>query len=157
MKNKYSVCNLFTADLPAFTAQKTAWRQATDAELASLLAAAPQVEKEHIETEMRTAFRHCECRGHTIAGCTADGGYSRGGQVNSHYLIVQTGNPHWRDYAQARRIIVLNGPRAHAGDELSVHFYMATTGAPVGVAVAHRSQGQARVEEPALWLPPTRH
>ncbi|HUD55066.1 MAG TPA: hypothetical protein VMR02_07555, partial [Terracidiphilus sp.] len=39
----------------AAQAQKTAWRQATDAELASLLPARAPVEREHIETEMRTA------------------------------------------------------------------------------------------------------
>jgi len=32
-------------------AQKSAWRQATDAELAALLPARAPVEKEHIETE----------------------------------------------------------------------------------------------------------
>ena len=40
---------------PTAQGEKTAWRQATDAELASLLPARAPVEKEHIETEMRTA------------------------------------------------------------------------------------------------------
>lgn len=40
---------------PLAQAQKGAWRQASDAELASLLPARASVEREHIETEMRTA------------------------------------------------------------------------------------------------------
>ena len=53
---------------PLIQAQKSPWRQATDAELASLLPARAQVEKEHIETEMRTASGIVNGRGHTIAG-----------------------------------------------------------------------------------------
>jgi hypothetical protein len=70
-------------------AQKTAWRQATDAELASLLPARAPVEKEHIETEMRTASGIVNSRGHFIAGVVLiTAGYSADGKY-SHYLIVQ--------------------------------------------------------------------
>ena len=62
-------------------AQKSAWRQATDAELASLLPARAQVEKEHIETEMRTASGIVNGRGHTIAGVVLlTAGYSAEGK-----------------------------------------------------------------------------
>jgi len=71
-------------------AQKTAWRQASDAELASLLPARAQVEKEHIETEMRTASGIVNNRGHFIAGVVLlTAGYSAEGKY-SHYLIVQS-------------------------------------------------------------------
>ena len=49
-------------------AQKAAWRQATDAELSSLLPARAPVEKEHIETEMRTASGIVNGHGRFIAG-----------------------------------------------------------------------------------------
>ena len=53
---------------PRLEAQKGSWRQATDAELASLLPARAPVEKEHIETEMRTASGIVNGHGRFIAG-----------------------------------------------------------------------------------------
>jgi hypothetical protein len=52
---KRDCCGVLVCCFSACASAKTAWRQATDAELASLLPARAQVEKEHIETEMRTA------------------------------------------------------------------------------------------------------
>ena len=70
-------------------AQKAAWRQATDAELASLLPARAPVEKEHIETEMRTASGIVDSHGRFIAGVVLiTAGYSADGKY-SHYLVVQ--------------------------------------------------------------------
>lgn len=74
---------------PAVWAQKGTWRQATDAELASLLPARAPVEKEHIETEMRTASGIVNAKGRFIAGVVLlTAGYSADGKY-SHYLIVQ--------------------------------------------------------------------
>src|ERR1035441_5724411 len=76
--------------LPTVHAEKAAWRQASDAELASLLPARAPVEKEHIETEMRTASGIVNAHGHFIAGVVLiTAGYSADGKY-SHYLIVQT-------------------------------------------------------------------
>src|SRR5579863_895876 len=70
-------------------AQKNTWRQATDAELASLLPARAPVEKEHIETEMRTASGIVDSRGRYIAGVVLiTAGYSADGKY-SHFLVVQ--------------------------------------------------------------------
>ncbi len=70
-------------------AQKDTWRRATDAELGSLLPARAPVEKEHIETEMRTASGIVDKRGHFIAGVILiTAGYSAEGKY-SHYLVVQ--------------------------------------------------------------------
>src|ERR1700692_2681862 len=74
---------------PMAIGQKTGWRQATDAELASVLPARAPVEKEHIETEMRTASGIVNGRGHFIAGVVLlTAGYSADGKY-SHYLLVQ--------------------------------------------------------------------
>ena len=63
------LCAVFFSSIVAVgQGQKTPWRQATDAELASLLPARAPVEKEHIETEMRTASGIVDARGHYIAG-----------------------------------------------------------------------------------------
>src|SRR5438270_3007803 len=70
-------------------AQKNVWRQATDTELASLLPARAPVEKEHIETEMRTASGIVNAHGKFIAGVVLlTAGYSADGKY-SHYLMVQ--------------------------------------------------------------------
>ncbi len=133
-------------------AQKAAWRQATDTELASLLPARAQVEKEHIETELRTASGIVNRRGHFIAGVVLlTAGYSAEGKY-SHYLIVQTpiriGGIAFRPGEY-----VFGWDRSQAQDALSVHFYESATGAPVGTADAHRIAGSNRVESLHIWPP----
>ena len=123
-------------------AQKTAWRQATDSELAALLPARAPVEKEHIETEMRTASGITDGKGHFIAGVVLiTAGYSADGKY-SHYLVVQA----------PIRIGGINlAPGEYVfgwqrdkpdGDTLSVHLHEALTGKLLGVAQAHKNHGQ---------------
>ncbi len=78
------------ASVPSLAgAQKSAWRQATDTELATLLPARAPVIKEHIETEMRTASGIVNGRGRYIAGVVLiTAGYSAEGKY-SHFLVVQ--------------------------------------------------------------------
>ena len=137
---------------PCSYAQKTAWRQATDAELGSLLPARAPVEKEHIETEMRTASGIVNSRGRFIAGVVLlTAGYSADGKY-SHYLIVQTP-------IRVGGILLKPGDyafgwaRAQAGDALSVHFHEAATGTLVGTTDAHRLAGSSRVESLHIWPP----
>jgi hypothetical protein len=127
-----------------------AWRQATDAELASLLPARAPVEREHIETEMRTASGIVNGRGHFIAGVVLiTAGYSAEGKY-SHYLIVQTP-------IRIGGVALKPGEYVfgyeHTGDALSVHFHQAATGALVGTADAHRIPGSSRVESLHIWPP----
>ena len=133
-------------------AQKAAWRQASDAELASLLPARAQVEKEHIETEMRTASGIVNGHGRSIAGVVLlTAGYSAEGKY-SHYLIVQT-PVRIGGVALKPGEYVFGWTRAQSGDALSVHFYDAATGTPVGSADAHLIAGQTRVESLHIWPP----
>jgi hypothetical protein len=131
-------------------AQKASWRQASDAELASLLPARAPVEREHIETEMRTASGIVNGKGRFIAGVVLiTAGYSADGKY-SHYLIVQTP-------------IKIGGVALKPGeyvfgwtrsaDALSVHFHHAATGALVGTTDAHRLAGTNRVESLHIWPP----
>jgi hypothetical protein len=146
-------CGMFLLLLsPALQAQKTTWRQATDAELASLLPARAPVEREHIETEMRTASGIVNNRGRFVAGVVLlTAGYSADGKY-SHYLVVQapiriggiTLKP--GEYA-------FGWARAQGGDALSVHFHEAATGALVGTTDAHRLAGSNRVESLHIWPP----
>ena len=65
------------------------WRAANEKELKSLLPARATVEKEHIETEMRTASGITDGHGKFMAGIVLiSAGYSADGKY-SHYLIVQ--------------------------------------------------------------------
>ena len=132
-------------------AQKPVWRQATDAELASLLPARAPVEKEHIETEMRTASGIVNSRGRYIAGVVLiTAGYSAGGKY-SHYLVVQTP-------IRVGGIALKPGEYVFGwvrdGEEaLKVHINVATTGALVGNTDAHRIAGKTRVESLHIWPP----
>jgi hypothetical protein len=136
--------------VPIAQAQRTAWRQATDAELASLLPARAPVEKEHIETEMRTASGIVNSRGRYIAGVVLiTAGYSAYGKY-SHYLIVQTP-------VRIGGVALKPGEYVfgwvRTSDALSVHFNEAASGALVGTADAHRIAGPSRVASLRIWPP----
>jgi hypothetical protein len=133
-------------------AQKSVWRQATDAELASLLPARAPVEKEHIETEMRTASGIVNSKGHFIAGVVLlTAGYSADGKY-SHYLVVQVpvrvGGISLKPGEYA-----FGWTRTQGGDALSVHFHEAATGTLVGTTDAHRIAGSSRIESLHIWPP----
>ncbi len=146
-----ALCAILLASWPA-VAQKSAWRQATDAELQSVLPSRAQVENERIETEMRTASGIVNGRGQFIAGVVLlTAGYSADGKY-SHYLIVQVP-------VRMGGILLQPGDyafgwiRAGAEDTLSVHFHVAATGKLVGTADAHRIAGSSRVESLHIWPP----
>jgi hypothetical protein len=141
---------LFSCSLA--TAQKSAWRQASDAELASLLPARAPVEREHIETELRTASGIVDPRGRFIAGVVLlTAGYSADGKY-SHYLLVQA-PVRIGGVALKPGEYVFGWSRALATDSLSVHFHEAATGKPIGTADAHRIAGSSRVESLHIWPP----
>ena len=150
MKRTLVIVLLLVACCFAAFAQKAAWRQATDAELAALLPARAPVEKEHIETEMRTASGIVDRRGHYSAGVVLiTAGYSAEGKY-SHFLVVQSP-------VKIGGIAFRPGEYVfgytHDGDVLSVHFNVASTGALVGAAEAHRLAGSPRVEILRIWPP----
>jgi hypothetical protein len=137
---------------PPAAAQKPAWRQATDTELAALLPSRAPVGSEHIETEMRTASGIVDGHGHFIAGVVLlTAGYSVEGTY-SHYLIVQV--PVRIGGVELKRgRYVFGWTRALGGDSLSVHFNVAETGEPIGTTDAHRIAGSTRVESLHIWPP----
>src|ERR1700744_4444835 len=139
--------------VPAAQSQKATWRQASDAELASLLPARAPVEKEHIETEIRTASGIVDNRGRFIAGVVLiTAGYSADGKY-SHYLIVQAP-------IRVGGVALKPGEYAfgytHAGDELQVHFNVAATGALVGTTEAHLLTGVRGITSLHIWPPGAR-
>ena len=152
MKRIFLFCLMLAAAMNA-GAQKNSWRQATDAELAALLPARAPVEKEHIETEMRTASGIVNSHGRSLAGVVLiTAGYSADGKY-SHYLIVQ---------APVRIGGVALKPGeyvfgyTHEADALAVHFNEAATGALVGTTDAHLIPGSTRVASLRIWPPSTK-
>jgi hypothetical protein len=131
-------------------AQKGSWRQATDAELSSLLPARAPVEKEHIETEMRTASGIVDKRGHYIAGVILiTAGYSAEGKY-SHFLVVQSP-------IKIGGVALKPGEYVfgytHKTDSLTVHFNLASTGMLVGTTEAHILPPHTVVESIHIWPP----
>ncbi len=115
-----------------------------------MLPARAPVEKERIETEMRTASGIVNSHGKVIAGVVLiTAGYSAHDKY-SHYLIVQS----------PITIADINFPSGsyvfgwqRENDGLVVKFYEAATGAPFGTATAHHMSQGTRVESFRLWPP----
>ncbi|HZP04727.1 MAG TPA: hypothetical protein VFB43_07500 [Terracidiphilus sp.] len=133
-------------------AEVPAWRQATQAELSSILPSRAPVIHEHIETEMRTASGIVDEHGRVIAGVVLiTAGYSADGKY-SHYLIVQA-PVRVGGVALAPGEYVFGWTRSENGDSLRVHFNQAATGALVGTTDAHWIAGSARIESLHIWPP----
>jgi hypothetical protein len=130
------------------------WRAATPTELESVLPARASVEKEHIETEMRTANGIINTHKEVIAAVVLiTAGYAADGKY-SHFLLVQSP-------------IVLDGhlllkPGSYVlgwhrlEDGLEVDFFDSTTGAELGTGIARTEPGTTRVESFHIW-PPNEH
>lgn len=134
-------------------AQRAGWRQATDAELKSLLPARAPVVKEYIETEMRTASGIVDSRGRFIAGVVLiTAGYSADGKY-SHYLVVQApiriGGVELKPGEY-----VFGWVRDQVNESLKVHFHVAATGELIGNAEAQRMPGTSHeVVSFRIWPP----
>ena len=138
--------------LPAASAQKAVWRQATDAELAALLPMRAPVEKEHIETEMRTASGITDGKGHFIAGVVLiTAGYSADGKY-SHYLVVQS-PVRLGGINLAPGEYVFGWERSKDGNGLNVHLNQAADGKLVGEVEAHQLTGKVGVASLHIWPP----
>jgi len=130
------------------------WRPATAAELEAVLPARAAVEKEHIETEMRTANGIINSRKQIIAvvvlitaGYAADGKYS-------HFLLVQSPMVIDGHLTLKPGSYVVGWRRSDEG--LEVHVFDSNTGTEIGAAIARPAQGMTHVESFHIW-PPTDH
>ncbi len=133
--------------------QKNTWRVATPDELASALPARASIEKEHIETEMRTASGLIDTRGRIIAGVVLiTAGYSADGKY-SHYLLVQSPIRFGSVRLEPGSYVI---GWQHHDDTLTIVFYNAATGVRRGVVNAHRIPTGSRVES-FRFFPPSEH
>ncbi len=129
------------------------WRAATEKELEQSLPARAPVEKERIETEMRTASGIVDDRGRIVAGVVLiTAGYSADGKY-SHYLMLGTG---------VRLGAMLLPPGKYVfgwkrvTEGLDTTFYDAATGAERGHAVAKQLPPGTHVEAFRI-MPPADH
>lgn len=126
------------------------WRTATAEELQATLPDRAPVQKERIETEMRTASGITDGHGHMIAGVVLiTAGYSADGKY-SHYFLVQHAM-RIGDLALPAGAYVIGWKRVEAG--LDVHFFDAATGAERGSATARQMPAGTRVEAFRMWPP----
>jgi hypothetical protein len=127
------------------------WRQATEAELKEIIPARAPVEKEHIETEMRTASGITDGSGKFIAGAVLiTAGYSADGKY-SHFLVVQA----------PLKVAGFSLPPGeyllgfkHEGDAMRVSIYEAQSGRIVGSVRAERQSRLGRIESFHIFPPP---
>ena len=146
-----SAALLVLACLPAM-AQKGGWRQATDAQLASVLPSRAHVESEHIETEMRTASGIVNAEGRYIAGVVLlTAGYSAEGKY-SHYLIVQAPMRVGGVTLKPGRY-VFGWTRSSTEEVLHVHFNVAETGELAGTTDARWITKPTRISSLHIWPP----
>lgn len=146
---------LLPALSPAYSAQpKSSWRSATAAELKNALPARAPVEKERIETEMRTASGIINSQGKIVAGVVLiTAGYSADGKY-SHYFLVQSPIT-IGDVTLSTGNYVLGWQRSNE-DSLTVKIYDAASGEERGTTTAHRLPSGSRVESFRIW-PPSDH
>lgn len=143
---------------------KVGWRAATPAELEAFLPTRAPVEKERIETEMRTATGITDDHGHMVAAVVLiTAGYAAEGKY-SHYLLTQSalrlGTPLGTPLGTQQGTLVRLAPGAYvvgwnkSCDGLLVHLFDARTGAERGSIEAHPAKQRTRVEPFHIW-PPT--
>jgi hypothetical protein len=131
-------------------AAKRGWRAATPAELEAVLPERAQVEKERIETEMRSATGVIDAKGHVVAAVVLiTAGYSANGKY-SHYLLVQSPLK-VGDVALTPGSYVIGWTRGQDG--LLVHFYVAETGMDVGTVLAKAPEKPITVVPLRIWPP----
>ena len=161
MKKRLALCRVFVALLAvSLTAAAAAaqspnlkWRAATEKELQGLLPARATVEKEHIETEMRTATGITDGHGNYIAGIVLiTAGYAADGKY-SHYLVTQV-PLQIGDISLKPGEYVLGWDRQP--ESLNVHFYDAATGTPQGSTLARQISGPVQIVSIKIWPPQSR-
>ena len=130
---------------------KRAWRAAPPAELEAVLPARATVEKERIETELRTATGVIDSRGRVFAAVVLiTAGYAANGKY-SHYLLAQTPVRIGADIVLPSGAYAVGWTRSPDG--LLVHIYNAETGAELGTITAHPAAQPIPIVSIKIWPP----
>jgi hypothetical protein len=130
------------------------WRAATPAELEAVLPARAQVEKEHIETEMRSATGIIDSRGRvTAAVVLITAGYAANGKYY-YYLLAQSPIRIGTNIDLPAGFYAIGWTRATDG--LLVHIYEAETGVERGTITAHPLSQPLPIVSIKIWPPSER-
>jgi hypothetical protein len=136
------------------TQAKREWRAATPAELEGVLPVRATVEKERIETEMRSATGVIDAQGKVVAAVVLiTAGYAANGKY-SYFLLAQSPIRIGTGILLAPGNYVVGWTRAPDG--LLVHFYEAETGAERGSITAHPLTPPASIVSVKIWPPAER-
>ncbi|SDE89456.1 hypothetical protein SAMN05444167_0747 [Terriglobus roseus] len=147
------ICSLILVLVMPFNRAETGpiWRAASSSELEAFLPARAPVDKEHIETELRTATGITDGHGRTVAAVVLiTAGYAAEGRY-SHYLLTQTTLRVGDTLVLKPGAYVMGWTRVAEG--LNVHVYDAQTGAELGAVLAHPYATKVRVEPIHIWPP----
>jgi hypothetical protein len=126
------------------------WRAATENELREIIPTRALVEKERIETEFRTASAITDGKGQYVAGVVLiTAGYSAEGKY-SHFFLTQV--PINLDGLSLKPGKYVFGWHRNE-DSLTVKFYEAETGKPLGTAEATRRSRAGRIESFHIYPP----
>ncbi len=141
---------LFASIAGSLAQEKSSWRAATTAELKTLIPDRAPVEKERIETEFRTASGITDGRHRFIAGVVLiTAGYSAEGKY-SHFVIVQAP-------IKIGEIALAPGQYVfgwtHNENSLTVKFYEAESGKPLGSVEATLDPAIKSVSSFRIWPP----
>jgi hypothetical protein len=136
----------------SLVARQSSWRQANEKELAALVPPRAQVEKERIETELRTASGITDGRGKFIAGVVLiTAGYAAEGKY-SHFFITRV--PIRIGEMSLRPGDYVFGYKRLDESTLEATFYEASTGKQLGTIRAVRQEGRVAVRS-LLISPPS--
>ena len=130
---------------------QTKWRAATEKELAALIPARAPVEKEQIETELRTAAGLTDGKGKFIAGVVIiTAGYAADGKY-SHFFITQTPLKVGELTLAPGQYVF--GYRRVDGETLEIKFYEAATGNALGLVKAIRQPARGVIRSMQINAP----
>jgi hypothetical protein len=129
---------------------QNSWRPATESELKAVIPPRAPVEKERIETEFRTASGITNGKGKYVAGVVLiTAGYSADGKY-SHYFFTQVP-------LQVGEFDLQPGDYVFGWskneDSLTVRFYQAQSGKPVGTVEAVRNSRIGKIESFHIYPP----
>lgn len=127
------------------------WRAANEKELKTLIPARAPVEKEQIETEIRTASGVTDGQGHFIAGVSLNtAGYAAAGKY-SIFVMVQQGIEIGGLKLMPGNYVL--GWQKKGDDALEVKFYDAHSGQVLGTAEATRLNRTGRIDSFRIFPP----
>jgi hypothetical protein len=130
---------------------KSGWRAATPEELEGFLPARAQVDKERIESEMRTASGIVNAKGQMVASVVLiTAGYAAEGKY-SHYFLTQVKMKLGDSLELPPGAYVIGWKRTDAG--LQVHLFNAGNVKDLGMVLAPPIPQPRRVESFRIWPP----